>query len=275
MTAVSLSSGNIAKMTPRARWIATSLRLKLRLGLIHAPRMSKGISPGTRFYPGASNRDYSDGSNEQVVQEALRAHLPPGGIFFDVGANVGYFATLIARAAPASRVFAFEPIPANVAASQLNLELNRLENVQVFELAVGDHSAATTLLEAHYSGGSALESAGRPPDFKSARQVHMVSLDDCVAAGVLPMPQLVKIDVEGAEVQVLKGMTNILKLSRPTLIYELDGPDEKGIREKKAQCRDLLHMCDYECVELEDSYPDIRWHVSHTLATPKGSPMQA
>ncbi len=71
---------------------------------------------------------------------------------------------------------------------------------------MGSETREETLLLAEYSGGATLESAGPPPDPAGRILVPLIALDDWVAAGRGPTPDLVKIDVEGAEIEVLHGM---------------------------------------------------------------------
>lgn len=251
-----------------ARLLEMGQNARINLGFARAATMSQGIAPGTRFCSGRSNPAYTVGSNEVAVQQALEQNIAPGGVFFDVGANVGYLATLLARAVPNLRVFAFEPLPGNAAVCRLNFRLNALRNADVVEKAVGEVSGRARLLKARYSGGSTLESVGIPPDLVGVTQVDVVSLDDCVARWGLPVPTLVKIDVEGAEIQVLRGMRSLLQSARPCIVYEIDGPDVATVQSRKKLCDDFMTSAGYRLFELADSYADIRWHVRHTLAKP-------
>src|SRR5436305_3159878 len=77
------------------------------------------------------------GDLESSVQEAMIRHLGPGGVLYDVGANVGFFSLLAARiAGPAGFVYAFEPAPENVRAIEANTALNGFENITVIPKAV-------------------------------------------------------------------------------------------------------------------------------------------
>ncbi len=79
---------------------------------------------------------------------------------------------------------------------------------------------------------------------------------------------MVKIDVEGAEPEVLAGMANTLVTARPVVIVEVDDSRKERLRTKLEACRSLLEDAGYDVSILEDSYPDIKWHVMHLLAVP-------
>lgn len=78
------------------------------------------------------------GTLETSVQEAMRRLLPRGGVFFDVGANIGFFSLIAARlVGPDGKVVAFEPVPATAALISENAQRNGLATIDVRERAVG------------------------------------------------------------------------------------------------------------------------------------------
>jgi FkbM family methyltransferase len=157
---------------------------------------------------------------ERVVDDLVK----PGWICADVGAHRGVATALLAAATGASgRVFAFEAHPSN--ARKLKKRLRDCPaKVVVENLAISDGSSETLELYA----GRFKRSAEWTVEPRTARRpelsVPAVSLDDYFADG--PALNMVKIDVEGAEPQVLAGMTRILKEVRPALFIEFH--DEVG-----------------------------------------------
>jgi FkbM family methyltransferase len=251
----------------RRGWADLRLGLMYRVGLIPFREMTSGVAAGSRFYAGPSNAEYGTGANELPVQSALAGQLRPGMTFFDVGANVGFFTVIGARlVGPSGKVFAFEPVAQNAAHVRLNCRANRLENVQVIVGAVGDVSGEGTLMRARYSGGAVLESAGKPPDFLRAESTRILRLDDWVEAGTLPVPHAIKVDVEGAELQVLKGARETLARHFPAVIFEVDGPDGTTVDVQNSSCSEFLRSLGYSVTELQNSYPGIDWVVRHGLA---------
>jgi FkbM family methyltransferase len=136
--------------------------------------------------------------SEAPVQEALGRHLRPGGVFYDVGANVGFFSLIAARlVGPTGRVHAFEPVAENAAAVRENARLSGLANVVLHEVAVGRGAGSGQMLLTAWDGGGALStSVVRPPAPSATRTVRVVALDDFAAAERLPRPALVKCRIQ-------------------------------------------------------------------------------
>lgn len=233
-------------------------------------RIPTGAGAGLWFNAGHSNPAYTLGTNERPVQAALAEHLHAGDTFFDIGGNVGFFTVIGARlVGPAGHVYVFEPVPENAATIRRNLALNHFEHVTLFEKAVAQASGEAALHVSSYSGGAALASVGEPPELKETITVSLVSIDDLVAQQVVRPPTVVKIDVEGAELDVLRGMAHTLQTFKPVIIYEIDDGAEEPFRAKCDACARLLQAADYELTRLENSYTETDWIVGHFVATPR------
>lgn len=152
-------------------------------------------------------------------------HLQAGQVAVDVGANTGLITALMAhRVGRGGRVFAFEACPDNV--PKIGRTLARCgvaEGVEVVPVAVNDGmTASVSLYPGRGESASEWNIVGRDADGReteAAGSVPAVSLDRWFDAG--QRVDLVKIDVEGAESQVLAGMARILEQHRPTLVIEL------------------------------------------------------
>lgn len=228
-----------------------------------------GVGAGLRFNAAASNPDYALGTNEQPVQEAFAHYLQPGAVVYDIGANVGFFTVISARlVGPAGHVYAFEPLPENTVTIRRNIALNNFQHVTVFEQAVSDTSGKGELMVAHYSGGSALTSATLPPDVKGSLPVELVTIDDLIHQQNLRPPTFVKIDVEGAEIAVLRGMIQTIQTYKPIIIYEIDDEHEADFQRKQEICDTFMRDAGYTITILEDAYPDIGWRVRNAVALP-------
>jgi FkbM family methyltransferase len=160
---------------------------------------------------------YVLGSYEIPLVRSLRKVLRPGMVCVDVGANVGYFSLLMANlVGPNGRVFSFEPTRRTFDALKANVHLNDLENIVVERLALFDHNGVLEFREGP-PGYDAYNSAGEITHPSAAQQIftsHNVpctTLDAYLDARGIRHVDLIKIDVEGAELIVLKGMQNILE----------------------------------------------------------------
>jgi FkbM family methyltransferase len=162
------------------------------------------------------------GTLEPPVQEALRRLLAPGDVFYDIGANVGFFTIVGARlVGPTGRVVAFEPVPWCAQAVARNIELNGFEHASIRAEAVGGEDGRARLLVVGEASWSHLESTGRHADVRDEIDVAVVSLDSLVAAGTIPPPTVMKIDTEGAELQAIAGARATIAEHRPAIVCEL------------------------------------------------------
>ncbi|HEY8461039.1 MAG TPA: FkbM family methyltransferase [Blastocatellia bacterium] len=162
-------------------------------------------------------------------------------VIFDVGAHVGYYSILAGLANPASRVYAFEPLPRAAHRFRKNLNENKLDNVELIQCAVGASPGDAPFYCVPDESGGIPSSSGlsslffERPDFvklgvSPRMKAQVISLDDFVMERRIDRVDLVKIDTESTEPDVLRGMSAILKRDRPNLIFEVLpglGADEK------------------------------------------------
>ncbi|HVE69691.1 MAG TPA: FkbM family methyltransferase [Solirubrobacteraceae bacterium] len=203
------------------------------------------------------------GTLERPVQDALRRHVAPGAVVYDVGANLGFFSLLAARlTGPDGRVYAFEPVPANAAAVRANAAANGLGRVTVLELALGEVPGRAALTVPDDASWAFLERyAPTRAGAGATLEVRVATADALVADGTLEPPGLVKLDVEGAELDVLTGMAETLRAHRPVLIAEMHGHNAEFVRRVEA--------LGYRVTNLERPVPVAGDHDNtHALAVP-------
>lgn len=243
---------------------------RLGLRLVHRRHwaIEAGAGAGLRFRV-SHNLDYIRGTNELPVQEAIASRLQPSAVFYDVGANLGFFSMIAARlVGPSGQVCAFEPLPENLRLIRENAAANGFTHIQAFETAVGAKSGTTDLFLADWKGGATIAAGARPPDAAGKLPVPLVSLDDALERWKLRPPDFVKIDVEGAEAAVLEGMQGILRRYRPTVLYEVDDGDERIFQEKHRSLDARMAAYGYRIERIVGAYPGTGWHVGHSLALP-------
>ena len=232
--------------------------------------IQSGPGKGLQIDLWRGSANYQSGTNELPVQTALAEQIKPGSVFYDVGANIGFF-TIIGRrlVTSAGRVVAFEAVPENAQVVERNCALNGFEDVQVVAKAVSNAGGSGTLVLSSHDGGAALQDSTDQAGTTETIVVELVSLDDFVAQHPALAPNLVKIDVEGAELLVLQGMAKVLAEFRPIIIFELDDETADGLKRKLDACTQYLEAANYTISDLPDSYNQLAWHVRHFLALPR------
>lgn len=172
-----------------------------------------------------AGRDYTSlalklwGDFEPHTKRFLLREVRPGSIFLDLGANVGYFSLLAGLEAKAARVIAFEPNPDIAARLRDSVEANGLHGrVQVVEKALSDRAGEVLFgIDPANSGHSRFAQA----DHEKVITVEAVPLDDWLDQNAPNADvSVLKLDVEGAEMQALRGMERMLASARPALIVE-------------------------------------------------------
>ncbi|MDQ3675187.1 MAG: FkbM family methyltransferase, partial [Actinomycetota bacterium] len=208
-----------------ARRIVRSGTYTIPFGAGHGLRLDAGSLSLSSAQAGGVIR----GLHEPQVQEALRRCLPRGGTFVDVGAHVGYLTLIAARlVGPSGSAVAVEPVPANANAIRRNAALNGFANVRVIEAAAAARSGEAELITVADTLWTRLASVGEHPLECRRSSVRTVALDDLLESGELAaVPDVVKIDVEGAEIDVVEGMRGLLARGRTTVICELHGTNER------------------------------------------------
>jgi FkbM family methyltransferase len=167
-----------------------------------------------------------------------------GKTVYDVGAFEGILTMFFAvQAGPAGRVVAFEPIPDSYRRILEHVELNRLDNVDVHNIAIGSGPGRLTFTGLPGRFGRATANAEIRDAISSSvgeavsAFVPVNSLDDEIRQASLPDPDFVKVDVEGMELDVLQGMRETVARRKPALFIEIHGANIEG---KRANARRVV-----------------------------------
>jgi len=146
---------------------------------------------------------------ERHVWEALFRALQSGGTFYDIGSSVGPYAVFLSKVVgERGHVIAFEPEGQSYARLQENLALNGITNARCFQKALGDWSGEGKLYQGEHKAASSLI---RPHATDTGYEmVEVVEGDRFIESENLPVPQAVKIDVQGYEYAVLQGLRHTL-----------------------------------------------------------------
>jgi len=202
----------------------------------------QGKLKGLKWIAGSSNHGCWLGSYEHAKQKTFEKAVTMGSVVYDIGANAGFY-TLLASVlvGPKGRVFAFEPVPLNLHHLNEHLRINRITNVTVIDAAVAGRAGV-----AHFDEGPN-HSMGHLA-FGGSLTVRTVCLDEMVKSGELPPPDFMKIDVEGAEVDVLQGAKSVLENHHPVIFL---ATHSEGLHRT---CSELLlsHGYSFECLDRPD-----------------------
>ncbi len=189
------------------------------------------------------------GEYEASTTVVIKTCLKRGDSFVDVGANAGYFTLLASKCVGSEgHVVSFEPLPSVRELLISNLQLNRLSNCEIFDLALSNRAEESEFFAgpvSHY-GVSSLRCID---DSSGSIRVRTARMD-----GILRGDRkidLVKIDVEGAECHVLEGMKQILQQNRPDIVLEVSPKYLEGMGKSTSDLDLILRSNGYKCYAIE------------------------
>ncbi len=151
-----------------------------------------------------------NGTYEPRVADEIKKHLQPSNVFIDIGANLGYL-TLLASplVGPSGKVIAFEPATKTYNYCKKNIELNKLPNVKLYKNGIWSEKKTLTISNSAQLGGNHITDRG--------------DSIECIPLDALNLtPDLIKMDIEGAEPYALQGMMKTLERCHPVIIMEVN-----------------------------------------------------
>jgi FkbM family methyltransferase len=216
-----------------------------------------GANAGVRFDSGGGPAGFSLGTWEPEVQETLAAILEAGSTVYDIGAAAGFYTLMAARRVGANgRVIAFEPFPENVRLTRRNLNLNGVDNVDLLETAVGAAVGTSMMVDEADAAVSVHLTVAAD---EGGIEVDVTTIDHLVAQGRIPPPDLIKMDVEGAEIEVIQGATDTIATHGPTLLVEVHGNWDEFDR--------AIEKLGYRYEGIEEHDPRSAGRATHVLAS--------
>jgi FkbM family methyltransferase len=188
-----------------------------------------GPNKGLRWIVGAGTHGCWLGRYERQEIEWFLDHTSPQDVVWDIGAHAGFFAMACARRC--RHVVACEAMPGNVRLLGEHLRINRIENITVVDAAV----SSTHNGEALFGGSS---SSYQNQLGTGAHRVTTVTIDGLITEG-RPAPQIIKMDIEGAEEDAFQGAANTISRVRPKMLVAVHSENLKDA------CRSLLESAGY------------------------------
>jgi FkbM family methyltransferase len=228
---------------------AHMLRIPVRM------RWYDGIKLGLMLGNDLSRCVYVCGSYEPNEFNYLASYLKPGMVVVDAGANEGLY-TLFAsrRVGGAGLVLAVEPSPRELVCLQNNIARNRMTNIRVVPVALSDRTgcAMLKLAENEHAGQNTLGEFVYDIQSAGTHEVEQRPLDIVLAQANVSRVDLIKADIEGAELALLMGARETLRRHRPTLLCEMHGTTLKHQSARAATMLEVLDDFGYRLLSFEE-----------------------
>jgi len=180
------------------------------------------------------------GVHEPIHTELLSRELKKGMICLDIGSNIGYFALLESKkVGNTGKIIAIEPSPMNFKQLKKNVMLQENSNIEIHNFACGDYDGLTKFSVSEISNWSRIvgEKDLGSDKILSIVDIPIKKMDSFLETNPLSTIDVIRMDVEGHECQVIKGMLNTINKYKPLVVLEfhtsiLDVEDAKKIFEK-------------------------------------------
>ena len=189
-----------------------------------------------------SNYDYILGTYENpVILEECRKWFKADTVFYDLGANIGFYALLANRFITTGKIYSFEPVSFVRDQFEKHLELNKnligADNIRLMPFAIsdGEKEISFSADKDQTEGNTYILSS---PFFKTGKKTTLVksySIDELIQQGY-DKPDIIKIDVEGAEYDVLKGAAETISQFTPHIILATHDCHLPGVKDNCIRC---------------------------------------
>lgn len=193
-----------------------------------------------KWIKGSGVNGYWLGIYELDKQKFFIEKVKKGDVVFDIGAQSGFYSLLAAELSGENgKVFSFEPLPQNIFYLKKNIEINNCQNIKVIEAAVSENPG---ILKFERGNNNFTGRIGDGGDL----EVKAVSIDNLINKKALPIPNVIKIDVEGAEFDVLKGAQIALK-NKPIIFLSIHRINSHI----HSDCVNMLKNLSYEIIPID------------------------
>lgn len=161
------------------------------------------------------------GHYEKAAIQTLCMLTEEKHIVFDIGANIGYYTVVLAQKASDGALYAFEPVSSTRSQLEDNISLNSLNNVSVYPFCVSNQNTSSVIYISNDSNVG-MSSLKEPENFSGKTEsVQTISFDTWLETQEISSVDIIKIDIEGAEVLALEGMQQSLSKFRPVILIEV------------------------------------------------------
>lgn len=224
---------------------------------------------GCAFYVATTKASISStlftyGYYEVNETSLISSVVKPGWVVIDAGANFGWYAIHFARlVGSAGKVIAFEPVPESYLELTANLELNDCKNLDLRNLALGSIEGTISMYvpEIHLGAGAASQFL----DIGKKIEVPMLKLDDFLKMEGVDHIDFIKADIEGGELNLLRGAEEILVKCHPSILIEISDIHCKRFGHTPQEVIQFLVTRGYEGKYINEKGDLERFEVAHPL----------
>ena len=247
-----------------------SKKVKVGTSVLRVPRDMAWCFAGGRYY---------ETNVIHWMDSVLKSYSSP--VLYDIGANYGYFSVRCAEFC--SAIYAFEPVSRTFSVLENNLNRNNLPHVQPFNVGLSSSESKVSINLYSSSGNNSIYKRdlplGHPLKEIGQETIRVVRLDDFMALNQLRPPDVLKIDIEGAELYALQGAQEVLSRFRPCIFMEYSDSTSNDAGYAKELLLSELHRYDYEITGLTDDADNLdlvpesdlaRYTIANIIAVPKG-----
>jgi FkbM family methyltransferase len=228
-------------------------------------KILQGNLKGCKWGLNVSTFECLTGNYEPETETVFIKHINKNNIVYDIGANVGYFTLLASNLIGKNgKVYSFEPLKKNIAILSKHIKLNSALNVTIYDFAISDINKQITFTDSENTSANTYIHSSSMFKLSPTTQVQARSLDDLIYNNKLLPPDFIKIDIEGAEFDALKGAEKLIKKYQPIIYISTHENHLKGVEES---CKNFLSNLNYDVTLL--SINNITPGIKDYIAKPK------
>ncbi len=194
--------------------------------------------------------------NEAHFEETVKLLLTPGCNCLDLGANLGTHSLVMAELADSGEIYAFEPQSLMFSLLQANIFVNGIENIKALKFAVGEKDNDVISMDAlHYLTGDIQTNSGALRVDHGDLTLGDLTLSRRVDSFSLPKIAFIKMDIQGAELEALRGAEKLIKRDRPILFIEIEENHLTALGTSSEELIEMIFSLGYVLYRIHSSYP--------------------